>query len=65
MAKKKETSFDFEEHERQLAERYRRLARYDSFDKLVDLALDGVISMADAKSAWEAEEIDYGTVATE
>jgi hypothetical protein len=51
--------FDFEQHEAQLAERYRQLARYEAFDKLVDMALDGVISMSDAKTAWETEELEW------
>jgi hypothetical protein len=56
--------FDFDEHEKQLAERYRQLARFESFDKLVDMALDGVITMAQAQTAWLEEESDYGTTAT-
>lgn len=40
-----------------LAEYYERKARIESFDKLVDLALDGIISMEDAKDAWEHEQI--------
>lgn len=62
MPKKKELAdFDFDEHERQIAERYRQLARYEAFDKLVDLALDGVITMEEAKIAWFQDEADYGT----
>lgn len=56
MGKKKEQSdFDFDAHERAIALRYEQLARYDAFDRLVDMALDGVISMQDAKTAWESE----------
>lgn len=51
--------FSFEEHERMLAARYEQLAKYEAFDKLVDMALDGVISIGDAKTAWESEEIYY------
>lgn len=32
--------FDPEQHEADIAEKYRRLAKYDAFDKLVDMALD-------------------------
>lgn len=56
--------FDFDEHERQVSERYRQLALYESFDKLIDMALDGVITMDQAKVAWENDEVDYGTVPT-
>lgn len=55
--KDKLADFDFEEHEHQLAMRYEQLALYEAFDKLVDMALDGVISIDDAKVAWESEEI--------
>lgn len=65
MGKNKEPGFDFDEHERQIAERYLQLARYEAFDKLVDMALDGVITMDQAKTAWESEEMDYGTVPTQ
>ena len=61
MAKKEQ--FDNEAYEQQIAERYRQLARFDAFDKLVDMALDGVITMDEAQVAWESEEIDYGTEA--
>jgi len=61
MSQREKSAFDWEEHERQLAERYTQLARYEAFDKLVDMALDGVISMEDAKTAWESEVLDTGT----
>lgn len=51
--------FDFETHERMLSERYLQLAKYEAFDKLVDMALDGVISLQDAQIAWETEELSY------
>lgn len=57
--KRPESGFDFEAHERMLAARYEQLARYEAFDKLVDMALDGVISMADAKTAWQSEVLEY------
>lgn len=50
-------SFDFDKHEAMLAARYEQLAKYDAFDKLVDMALDGVITMDEAKIAWEMEEV--------
>ena len=58
MANEKQT-FDFDAHERAIALRYEQLARYESFDTLVDMALDGVITMSDAKGAWERENWVY------
>lgn len=52
--------FSFEEHEKMLSARYEQLAKFNAFDKLVDMALDGVISIEDAKSAWMSEEPYYG-----
>lgn len=49
--------FDQEKHDQEVAERYARIAVYDAFDKLVDMALDGVITMEDAKKAWESETV--------
>lgn len=57
--KQPEKTFDFEEHERMFAARYEQLAKFDAFDKLVDMALDGVISMGDAQTAWESEVAYY------
>lgn len=51
--------FDSESHEQMLATRYEQLARYEAFDKLIDMALDGQITMAEAKTAWESEVITY------
>ena len=51
--------FDFEAHERQLAERYKQIAKYEAFDKLVDMALDGQITMTEAQVAWESEVLTY------
>lgn len=47
--------FDNDEHERKLAERYRRLGAIDAFDKFVDLALDGVITMDEAIKGYVEE----------
>lgn len=58
----KQPEFNFEEHERMLATRYEQLAKFDAFDKLVDMALDGVISMGDAQTAWESEVLTFDTV---
>lgn len=58
MAKNEKSTFNFEEHELQIAERYRQLALFDAFDKLVDMALDGVITMSDAQVAWESEQLE-------
>lgn len=53
--------FDFAERDRQLhLGFYERKARIEAFDKLVDLALDGVISLDDAKVAWESEVLSAG-----
>lgn len=54
---KPEKPFNNDEHEKRVAERYVKLARYDAFDKLVDMALDGVVEMRDAQTAWESEVI--------
>lgn len=32
--------FDPAQHETDIAEKYRRLAKFDAFDKLIDMALD-------------------------
>jgi len=53
------SSFDFEQHERMLADRYAQLAKYEAFDKLIDMVLDGVITLDDAKSAWQSEVLTY------
>lgn len=53
------SEFDFETHERMLSERYLQLAKYEAFDKLIDMVLDETISMQDAKIAWESEEMSY------
>lgn len=52
--------FNFEEHEKMLSARYEQLAKFDAFDKLIDMALDGVITLGDAKAAWMSEEPYYG-----
>jgi hypothetical protein len=49
--------FDHEKHEQRLAERYRRLSQYDAFDKLVDLALDGQISLSEAISEFKTDYV--------
>jgi hypothetical protein len=46
-------TFDNDEHERLLSERYAQLAMFDAFDALVDMALDGVITMEQAETAWK------------
>jgi hypothetical protein len=50
------TEFDNEKHEQLVAERYERIASYGAFDKLVDMALDGQISLSEAISEFK---IDY------
>lgn len=44
----------------QLAAYYERQAKYEAFDKLIDMVLDGVITMDQAKVAWESEVLEYG-----
>lgn len=48
-------AFDYEEHERQVSERYAQLAKYDAFDQLVDMALDGVITIDEALAGFKYE----------
>lgn len=66
VSKKRHENFDWDNRERELALRYEQLARYEAFDKLVDMALDGVISLEEAKVAWENEVwvYDDGTEVT-
>ncbi len=52
------SDFSFEAHEKMLSERYVQLARYEAFDKLIDMALDGVITLEEAQTAWESEELN-------
>ena len=49
MAKKE---LDFNKAEREMAEAYAHKARIEAFDTLVDMALDGVITMEEAEQAW-------------
>lgn len=51
--------FNQEQHDEEVSRRYEQLARFEAFDKLVDMALDGVISMEQAKTAWESEVVVY------
>lgn len=43
---------DFDEIQTRLAEK----ARFDAFDTLIDMALDGVITMEEAQVEWEERE---------
>lgn len=56
--------FNADKHEAAVAERYRRIARYEAFDTLVDMAMDGVITLDQAKTEWEAEEAEANGTAT-
>lgn len=66
MARKHDKAPEAEDRELEvLAAYYERQVKYDAFDKLVDMALDGVITMEQAKTAWESEVVTYdgnGTV---
>lgn len=53
--REKAPDFDWDARERAIALRFEQLAKYEAFDKLVDMALDGAIEMSDAKTAWENE----------
>lgn len=50
--------FDNERHEAELAERYAQLARLDAFDRFVDMALDGTITMDEAIQAYREEYVE-------
>lgn len=50
--------FDNDKHEAELAERYRQLAKIDAFDRFVDMALDGVITMEEAIQGFREEYVD-------
>lgn len=61
---KQKPVFDDEAHEKHLAERYAFLARVAAFDRLVDMALDGQISMPEALAQFRTEVecgVEYGT----
>lgn len=62
MSESASTPFDPEEHERQVEQRYYQLAKYKAFDRLVDLALDGIITLEEAKAAWLNEIAEHNTV---
>jgi hypothetical protein len=47
--------FDNDAHEAMLAERYRKMALLETFDTLVDMALDGVITMDQAIEEYKLE----------
>jgi hypothetical protein len=49
-------TFDERQHEKHLAERYARLARYEAFDRFVDMALDGQIGREDAIRAFVTDQ---------
>ena len=47
--------FDPEAHEAQVSENYRRLAVYETFDRFIDLALDGQITLPEALAGFKEE----------
>lgn len=49
-------TFDQNKHDQEVAERYRQLARFDAFDKFIDMALDGKMTMGEALAEFEADE---------
>lgn len=50
--------FDPEQHEKEVAERFARLAKYDAFDRLIDLALIGQVTLEDAIQAFREEYVE-------
>ena len=52
------SEFDLNDHEKEIAEFYEKQVAYSAFDKLVDLALDGVITLDQALTEYKQ---DYGT----
>lgn len=48
--------FDHQAHEQQVSDRYAQLARIETFDRIIDMALDGVITVAEAIKCYIAEE---------
>lgn len=56
------STFDPEQHEKQVEQAwmnyYRREAQIDAFDKFIDLALDGVVTMDEAIQAFKEEYVD-------
>lgn len=51
-------TFDPERHEAEIAERYEQIARIDAFDRFVDLALEGTITMDEAIKAYREEYVE-------
>lgn len=54
--------FDFEAHEARVSERYRQIARIKAFDFLVDMALDGVITMTQAIEEFKADDAEQKAI---
>lgn len=52
--------FDNAAHEQQVSDRYAQLARAAAFDRIIDMALDGVITVAEAIKCYIAEELPDG-----
>jgi hypothetical protein len=48
--------FNQEQREAQMAAKYERLSRYEAFDALIDMALDGQVTFDEAISAWRERE---------
>lgn len=55
-------SFNPEQHEAEIAEKFARQARYDLFDELIDFALDGVVTLDEAVKQYkhDAEVMENG-----
>jgi hypothetical protein len=48
-------SFDPEQHDAHVAASYERLFKFDAFDRLIDMALDGQITVEEAIGAYKGD----------
>lgn len=57
--------FSPEAHEAAVSERYERLAKYEVIDRIIDLALDGVVTMpealAECRAQWNCVTLEQPT----
>lgn len=50
--------FDNDAYELQIAERYRRLALFDAFDRFIDMSIEGIITREEAIDGFRDEYAD-------
>lgn len=55
-------TFDEQQHEQHLAVRYAKLARYEAFNRFIDMALDGTVSRAEAIKAFVTDQKMHNNV---